>query len=84
MNEIHRINPPTGVILNERKYPVITNDPSLSMICELLLTSQHRLSGMAWACVGVLLFVAAAVGSQHSECRCCIQQRFCSFKQQLG
>jgi hypothetical protein len=34
MNEIQRINPPSGVILNERKYPVITNDPSFSDICE--------------------------------------------------
>lgn len=34
MSEIQRINPPTGVILNERKYPVITNDPSLSDICK--------------------------------------------------
>lgn len=34
MSEIHRITPPSTVILNERKYPVITNDPSFSDICE--------------------------------------------------
>jgi hypothetical protein len=33
MNEIHRINPPTSVVLNERKYPVITNEPTWSQIC---------------------------------------------------
>lgn len=33
MNEIHRINPPTSVVLSERKYPVITNEPSWSQIC---------------------------------------------------
>lgn len=32
MNEIQRISPPTSVVLNERKYPVITNDPSWSQI----------------------------------------------------
>jgi hypothetical protein len=34
MNEIQRINPPSAVILNERKYPVITNDPSFTDICK--------------------------------------------------
>lgn len=34
MNEIHRINPPSSVVLSERKYPVITNNPSWSQICE--------------------------------------------------
>jgi hypothetical protein len=34
MSEISRITPPSTVILNERPYPVITNDPSFSDICE--------------------------------------------------
>eukprot|EP00878_Enallax_costatus_P002471 GHUV01002651.1.p1 GENE.GHUV01002651.1~~GHUV01002651.1.p1 ORF type:complete len:112 (+),score=21.05 GHUV01002651.1:120-455(+) len=32
MNEIQRITPPSGVVLNERKYPVISNNPSFSQI----------------------------------------------------
>lgn len=43
MSEIQRINPPTGVILNERKYPVITNDPSLSDIFGNLRSEDYTL-----------------------------------------
>jgi hypothetical protein len=32
MNEIQRITPPSGVVLSERKYPVITNNPTFSQI----------------------------------------------------
>jgi hypothetical protein len=31
---LHQITPPSAVVLDERKYPVITEDPSWSQICE--------------------------------------------------
>lgn len=40
MNEIYRITPPSGVVLNERKYPVITNNPTWSQICVLCVLLQ--------------------------------------------
>lgn len=33
MNEIQRINPPSSVVISERKYPVITENPSWTQIC---------------------------------------------------
>ncbi|WIA19339.1 hypothetical protein OEZ86_005688 [Tetradesmus obliquus] len=43
MNEIHRINPPTSVVLSERKYPVITNEPSWSQIFAGLRSDDYKL-----------------------------------------
>jgi hypothetical protein len=51
MSEISRITPPSTVVLNERKYPVISNDPSLSDICKCLAKQRS----------GFLLFRAGCV-----------------------
>eukprot|EP00775_Hariotina_reticulata_P010649 gene10649-10808_t len=55
MNEIYRITPPSGVILNERKYPVITNNPTWSQICS---KSHNTRPGMV---VGILMTGTAAL-----------------------
>ncbi|KAF8058853.1 hypothetical protein HT031_005421 [Scenedesmus sp. PABB004] len=52
MNEIHRITPPSSVVLNERKFPVITNEPTWSQIFGTLRREDY------W-----LLLRATAVGA---------------------
>lgn len=49
MNEIHRINPPSSVVLNERKYPVITTEPSWSQIFGALRSEDYSLLAKAAA-----------------------------------
>ncbi|KAI8463609.1 MAG: hypothetical protein J3K34DRAFT_443240 [Monoraphidium minutum] len=44
---LHQITPPSAVVLDERKYPVITNDPSWSQIFGSFRTEDYKLIGAA-------------------------------------
>ncbi|KIY99859.1 hypothetical protein MNEG_8102 [Monoraphidium neglectum] len=46
---LRQITPPSAVVLDERKYPVITEDPSWSQIFSSYRTEDYKLLGAAVA-----------------------------------
>lgn len=44
---LHQITPPSAVVLDERKYPVITNEPTWSQIFSNIRTEDYKLMGAA-------------------------------------